>query len=79
MANINQPGPGTTSPGAGLSSSSPGLTSTIGAITPLKLAKNWGGLLDSRVLDRIILERFEARNLIDARAAIIPWKGEPKG
>lgn len=79
MADINQPGPGSGSPGAGLVSSSPGLTSPIGAITSLKLAKNWGGLIDSRVLDSIILQRLEARNLIDARAATIPWKGEPKG
>lgn len=72
-----QPGPGSTLLGAGTVSSSQGLTSQIGAISPLKLAKNLN-IKDLRVFEHI-LGLAEARNLIEAKAATIPWKGAPKG
>lgn len=72
-----QPGPGSTLLGAGTVSSSQGLTSQIGAISPLKLAKNLN-IKDLRVFEHI-LGLAEARNFIEAKAATIPWKGAPKG
>lgn len=72
MADISQPGQGSTLPGAGLVSSSPGLTSPIGAINPSKLVKNLGGLIDSQVLASIVLKRLEARDLIDTKATTKP-------